>query len=58
MDFQRLAGPRNLSVDLKYDVKYNVLCLWVFVYGIPAWVGRSNCLIFVLVGGTTCANPT
>ena len=27
MDFQRLAGPRNVSVDLKYDV----LCLWVFV---------------------------
>ena len=23
MDFQRLAGPRNVSVDLKYDV----LCL-------------------------------
>ena len=25
-------GPRNVCVDLKYDV----LCLWVFVYGIPA----------------------
>ena len=44
MDFQRLAGPRNVSVDLKYDV----LCLWVFVYGIPAWFGRSNGLNFVL----------
>ena len=32
MDFQRLAGPRNVSVDLKY----------VFVYCIPAWVGGSN----------------
>ena len=30
-DFQHLAGPRNVSVDLKYDV----LCLGVFVYGIP-----------------------
>ena len=26
MDFQRLARPRNVSVDLKYDV----LCLLVF----------------------------
>ena len=32
MDFQRLAGPRNVSVDLKYDV----LWLLVFVYSIPA----------------------
>ena len=32
MDFQRLAGPRNVSVDLKCDV----LCLLMFVYGIPA----------------------
>ena len=54
MDFQSLAGPRNVSVDLKYDV----LCLWMFVYGIPAWVGRSNGLNFVLVGGTACCNPT
>ena len=28
--FQCLAGPINVSVDLKYDV----LCLSVFVYGI------------------------
>ena len=27
MDFQHLAGPRNLGVDLKCDV----LCLYVFV---------------------------
>ena len=54
MDFQRLAGPRNVSVDLKYDVP----CLLVFVYGIPASIGRSNGLNFVLVGGTACANPT
>ena len=32
IDFQHLAGPRNVSVKLKYDV----LCLRVFVYGIPA----------------------
>ena len=32
MDFQRLAGPRNVSADLIYDV----LCLLVFVYSIPA----------------------
>ena len=31
MDFQCLAGPRNVGVDLKYDV----LCLRVFVNGIP-----------------------
>ena len=31
MDFQHLAGPRNVSVNLKYDV----LCLRVFMYGIP-----------------------
>ena len=31
MDFHLIAGLRNVSVDLKYDV----LCLWVFVYGIP-----------------------
>ena len=36
--FQCLAGPINVSVDLKYDF----LCLWVFMYGIPAWVWRSN----------------
>ena len=29
--FQSLAGPKTGSVDLKY----NVLCLLVFVYGIP-----------------------
>ena len=29
--FQHLAGPINVSVDLKYDI----LCLEVFVYGIP-----------------------
>ena len=29
--FQRLARPINVSVDLKYDV----LCLCVLVYGIP-----------------------
>ena len=32
MDFQCLTGPINVSVDLKYDV----LCLRVFKYGIPA----------------------
>ena len=31
MDFQRLALHRKVSVDLKYDVR----CLGVFVYGIP-----------------------
>ena len=31
MDFQRFAGIRNVSVDLKYDVL--VLCM--FVYGTP-----------------------
>ena len=112
--FQRLAGPINVSVDLKYDVlrlwvfvygipawvgrsnywsttvlidyietknlniiiiiinywwwrtlriygldlKYDVLCLWVFVYGIPVWVRRINGFNFVLVGGTACANHT
>ena len=30
MDSQDIAGPRNLSVDLKYDV----LCLSVFVQGV------------------------
>ena len=35
-----------MSVELKYDV----LCLLVFVYGIPALVGRN----IVLVDGTTC----
>ena len=54
MDFQRLSGPRTVSVDLKYDV----VCLWVFVYGIPASVWKSNGLNFVLVGGTACCNPT
>ena len=43
-----------MSVDLKYDF----LCLWVFVYDIPAGVGRSNGWKFVLVGGTARANPT
>ena len=50
MNFLRLAGPRNVSVELKYDV----LCLLVLVYGIPALVGRINRLNFVLVDGTTC----
>ena len=54
IDFQSLAGPRSVSVDLKYDV----LCLWVFLYGLTAWVGRSNGLNFVSVGGNVCANPT
>ena len=54
MDFQRLAGPRNVCIDLKYDV----LCSGVFVYGIPIRVGRSNGLHFVLVGGTACCNHT
>ena len=54
VDFQHFDGPRNMSVALKSDV----LCLWVFVYGIPAWVGRSNGLNFVIVGETTCAKPT
>ena len=31
MYFHHLAGPINVSVDFKYDV----LCLRVFVYGIP-----------------------
>ena len=53
MDFQRLDGPRNVSVTLKYDVP----CLWEFVYGIPACVRRSNVLNFILVGGTACCNP-
>ena len=39
-----------MSVELKYDV----LCLLVFVYGVPALVGRTNRLNFVLVDGTTC----
>ena len=43
-----------MSVDLKYDG----ICLYVFVYGIPTSVGRSNGWTFVLVGGTSCANPT
>ena len=43
-----------MSVDLKYDVV--VLC--VFVYGITIRVGRSHGLNVVLVGGTTCCNPT
>ena len=32
MDFHHLARPRNVSVDLKYDV----LCLLVFENGIHA----------------------
>ena len=39
-----------MCVELKYDV----LCLLVFVYGIPALVGISNRLNFVLVDETTC----
>ena len=31
MNFHHLAGPRNVSVDLKYDA----VCLQVFVYGTP-----------------------
>ena len=27
MDFQRLAGPRNVSVDRKYDVLCLCLCI-------------------------------
>ena len=54
MHSQGLAGPRYVSEDLQYDL----LCLWGFVYGIHAWVGRSNGLNFVLVGGIACANPT
>ena len=30
LDFQSLAGPRYVSVDIKYDV----LCFLVFVFGI------------------------
>ena len=51
IDFQCLAGPRNVSVDLKYDV----LC---YCNGLPACVGKSNGLNFVLVGGNACCNPT
>ena len=47
MDFHCLAGPRNFSINLKYDV----LCFWVFVYSIPAWVEISNGLNFELEGG-------
>ena len=47
--FQSLAGPRNVRVDLKYDV----LCLWACLFE----SGRSKGLNFVLVGGTTCAYP-
>ena len=54
MDFHHLARPRNMSEDLKYDV----LCLRVFVYGILARVRRNNGLNFVLVGGTACCNLT
>ena len=43
-----------MSVDLKYDV----LCLLVFVYGIPVRVGRSNGLNFVLVGGNAYIEST
>ena len=53
MDFQCLAGPRNVSVDLKYDV----LCLWVFVYGIPVWVWRSNGLNFCIGGRNHMLQP-
>ena len=52
MNFKRLAGNRNVSVDLKYDV----LCLCKLVYDITACVGRSHGLNFVC--GTTCCNLT
>ena len=42
-----------MSVDLKFDA----LCLQVFVYGIPAWVGRSKGLNYGLMGGAVCGNP-
>ena len=38
MDLYRLAEPRNVSVEVKYDV----LCLLVIVFSIPAVVGRSK----------------
>ena len=28
MDFQSLAGPRNVSVDLKYNVVFVSVCVW------------------------------
>ena len=52
VDLHCLAEPRNVSLDLKYDV----LCLKVFVRVYTYW--RSNGLNFFLVGGTTCCNPT
>ena len=62
MNFPFLSGSRKALAALSWtlecdvDLKYDVLCLWVFVYGIFAWVGRSKDLKFVLVRGTACAN--
>ena len=41
MDFHRLAGPSNVSKDLKNDGP----CLWVFVYDISTWVERRKAWI-------------
>ena len=37
MDFLRLAGPRNVS-----DLNNDVLCLWVFVYGIYTHLSQEK----------------
>ena len=53
MDFQRLAGLRNVSVDLNYDVVVLCVCLWYNHLSM-----EKSRLEFVLVGGTGFCNPT
>ena len=52
MDFQRLAGTGNVSVDLKYYDVYDVLCLSIIVYGILEQEPRR----FIYVKSATIVN--